>query len=112
MRGQAVDRLALHQTLWSRSDRFGKVQILQGDLAKELGITNPTMSNIIKAMSEEGRLKKVAARKRNIGVYQIKDPADFEHVFQPEMVPGIEVERCKVCGELEKVGQHIPPPIL
>lgn len=109
MRGQAVDRLALHQELWKRCDRFGKIQILQGELADELGITKPTMSNIIRDMSEEGRLKKVAAKKRNIGVYQIKDPAEFDHAFQAELVPGIEIERCKLCGELEKVGLHVTP---
>ncbi len=109
MRGQTVDRLALHQSLWSRSDRFGKIQILQTELAEELGIAKPTMSNIIGELVQEGRIKKVAARKRNVGVYMILDPAEFDHEFVPVTVPGIEIERCKVCGDLEKVGHHVKP---
>ena len=105
-KGQKVDRLALHERFWERMDRFGKIEIYQKGLAEELNLTTPTMSIIMKEVVGEGRIKKIASKRRNVGVYTVRDPARFEHVFIPFYVPGIDVERCERCGELFSNGQH------
>lgn len=106
MRGRAIDRLALHEELWKRADHFGKLEIYQKLLAEELGVTQATMSLIIKDLVGDGRIKKVSAKKRNVGTYVVRDPTLFEHEFEPVHVPGINVERCARCGDLEQVGRH------
>lgn len=106
-KGLSVDRVALHRRLWADTDRFGKTEIYQIALAKELDVTKPTMSLIIKDLVTDGRIRKVAARKRNIGIYIVRDPALFDHPFVPVPVPGIGVDRCEICGDLERVGKHL-----
>lgn len=106
-RGVKIDRVTLHRALWEKADRFGKVEIHQKTLADELGVTNVTVSLIIKELVEEERVRKVAAKKGNVGIYVIKDPTGFAHPFEDYEVPGIGIHRCLVCGELEQVGQHL-----
>lgn len=107
MRGKTVDRLALHGELWSRRDRVGRVEIYQKRLAEELGITQATMSLIIKDFSQEGRVNKVGAKKGNIGIYIIRDPNFFDHLFDPLPIADTQIMRCARCGELENVGKHV-----
>lgn len=106
MKGQKVDRLALHERFWAQADRFGKVEIYQKGLAEELHLTAPTVSLIMKELVEEGRIRKVASKRRNVGVYAVRDPANFDHEFIPVTVPGVGVERCDRCGELQPLGNH------
>lgn len=106
-RGVKIDRVTLHRNLWERADRFGKVEIHQRTLSEELDVTNVTVSLIIKELVEDERIRKVAARKGNIGVYVVKDPNLFAHPFEEYEVPGIGVKRCRICGELEQVGKHL-----
>lgn len=109
MRGQRIDRLELHKMLWKRADRFGKVEIHQGRLSEELHVTKPTMSLIMTELTQEGRVKKVGSKYRNVGVYTIRNPVDFPHIFDGKRVPGIGVKRCTHCGELEVIGKHTLP---
>lgn len=75
--GLAIDRAAIHKKIWDARDRRGLVKIYQKQFAQHLGISAPHMSRIIAEMIEQGRLKKVGARYRNVGVYDVRDPADF-----------------------------------
>lgn len=100
-----IDRQALHDMLWEKADRVGKVEIYQTGLAEELGITKPTMSLIIKELTDDGRIRKLFARKANVGVYKVSDPAQFEHEYVPTKSGLVEV--CQRCGLMEKVGPHI-----
>jgi CRP-like cAMP-binding protein len=54
-----LDRDLLHQYLWQRVDRLGRVTIRQKDLAEGLGVTDATMSLLFKEMVLAGRLRKV-----------------------------------------------------
>lgn len=75
--GVPLDRQKVHETLWEARDRGGKVQIYQKQFAGFLGISVTHMSRVIRDFEQEGRIKKIAARYRNVGVYVIRDPADF-----------------------------------
>lgn len=77
-RGYVVNRVEVHEYLWSISNSRNKVQVYQKELAEKLGITQATMSYVMRDLSKEGRLKKVAAKANNVGVYVISDPEDFE----------------------------------
>lgn len=110
MRGHAVSRPDLHQLLWSRSDRFGRVEVYQKELAEEIGVTQATMSLVMKDLVETGRVKKIAAKRRNVGIYTIRDPKSYPHPFEGQTVPGVGIERCKVCGDLLQVGPHVNIP--
>lgn len=75
MGDQRVDRDALHQFLYERSNSRSQIRINQTELATQLDVTRGTMYRVLKEMLEAGRLRKVEALERNVGVYQIVDPA-------------------------------------
>lgn len=102
-----VDRLDLHDRLWEESDRWKRIEIHQKKLSEEYGVTHPTMNIAIRDLEKQGRIRRVASKKRNVGIYVVRDPATFEHEFEGVLVPGIGVERCKRCGELLQIGEHI-----
>lgn len=77
MRGVPLDRMEVHQKIWAARDRRGRVKIYQKQFAEHLGISIYHMSRIIKEFEEQGRLKKIAARYRNVGVYVVSDPVAF-----------------------------------
>lgn len=109
MRGYAVDRIALHRDLWEKSDRLHRIEIYQKELASKMEVTQATMSLVVKDLTEEGRIKKISARQRNVGVYLVRDPASFEHQFDPYRVVGFnDLERCKLCGSFYEMGKHLP----
>lgn len=71
-----LDRDALHVYLWERSSPVThRITIHQGDLAEGLNVTRGTIVRVINEMADQGRLKKVEAKKDNVRVYQITDPA-------------------------------------
>lgn len=78
------DRQKLHETLWSRTDSHGKITLVQKDFAKETGIDVFQLCRIIGEFEEEGRMKKIAARYRNVGVYVVRDPARWSAGAVPE----------------------------
>lgn len=102
-----IDRLELHERFWQESDRLKRIVIHQKTLSEEYGVTHATMNIAVRELEKQGRIRKVAAKKRNVGIYIVRDPAEFEHEFEPVTVPGIGVQRCRRCGDLEVVGNHI-----
>lgn len=80
MRGVPLDRKKVHAELWAARDRHGRVKIYQKQFAEHLAISVSHMSRIIQEFEEDGRIKKVGARYRNVGIYAITDPALFGEV--------------------------------
>lgn len=76
-RGVPINRLAVHTQLWEARDRMGRVKIHQSQFAEHLGISIYQMNRVIRDFEEEGRLKKIAAKYRNVGVYVVTDPVEF-----------------------------------
>ena len=108
-RGKTIDRVALHCDLWSKSDRLNRIEIYQKELAQTLGVTQATMSLIIKDLVEDGRVRKIASKPRNVGIYVVRDPAQFEHTFDGQAIFGFpNLERGKLCGALFAGGPHSP----
>ena len=78
MRGVPVDRQQLHVKIWEARDKSGKVKIYQKKFAEAQGLSPYHMSRIIRDFEKEGRLRKVGARYRNIGIYVVADPGQFD----------------------------------
>lgn len=88
--GSPIDREALHKIIWEASDRRNhKIKIVQKDFAVFYGIAVTHMSRLIKEFEKEGRLKKVGARYRNVGVYVVRDPDTF-NLEQPPQPTGLQ----------------------
>lgn len=107
-RGIYINRVALHTYLWGITDRSGKVTIYQKALAEKMSISQATMSICVRELVAEGRIKKIASRANNVGVYQVMDPSSYPHEYtqgQGSPVPGL--FRCAVCGEFDETGNHI-----
>lgn len=77
MRGVPIDRQAVHVKIWEARSKNGSVKIYQKKFAEACGISQYHMSRIIREFEAEGRLKKIGARYRNIGIYAVEDPAKF-----------------------------------
>lgn len=75
-----VDQEWLLIELWNRSDRLNRLQIHQGELAKELGIGYQRLSVIFKQMTERGVIKKVKAKQGNVATYFINPPFTTDNV--------------------------------
>lgn len=76
-KGHPIDRTAIHEHIWNQRNRRNCVQIYQKQMAEELGISNYHLNRIIKNFEAAGRLKKIGARRLNIGVYVVRDPQLF-----------------------------------
>lgn len=76
--GVPLDRPDIHRQMWEARDRSGKVPIHQKKFAAFLGISPTHLSRVIKDFEEQGRLRKVGARYRNVGVYIVRDPVEFD----------------------------------
>ena len=72
-----IDRPALHQYLWERTDEHGMVRIHQANLAEALGVSANTISRTLAAFCESGRALRVRFELRGIGIYHIADPATW-----------------------------------
>lgn len=72
-----IDHQRLHEMLWKKADSTGRLLIHQSDLREQLAVSNATLCRILQRMANEGRLKKIAARKGNIGVYVLQNPEGF-----------------------------------
>ena len=70
----AVDRDRLHALLFRRTNRFGKVKLIQKELAEEIGVNKFTMSRIMKEFLEDGRAKLLSRGKHDGNSYVIVDP--------------------------------------
>lgn len=77
-RGQSVDLDLLHKFLWKRTDRLGRIKIVQRDLAEDLGVTHYAINRILSRMTATGRIRRMATGHRNIGTYVVIDPEGWE----------------------------------
>ena len=64
-----IDRVMLHEWLWSKRDRNDFFQMSQSDLAAKLGVNIYTLSRIFGELAEQGRVEKHKSK------YKIFDPA-------------------------------------
>ena len=85
--GIPIDRDWIHEQIWNARDRRGRVKIFQKRFAETLGISAPQMNRIIREFETEGRLKKVGARIRNVGIYVVRDPEEFDEVSRRGIAP-------------------------
>lgn len=76
-KGKAIDVVQVHETLWGKSDRLGRLKIMQKDFAVELGVTHFAITRLFKRMEEEGRMKKLVSHQGNTWTYAIRDPKNF-----------------------------------
>lgn len=76
-KGIHIDVPAVHDLLWERSDRLGRLKLIQKELAKELGVTHFAITRLFKRMEEEGRMKKLTGHQGNTWTYTIRDPDRF-----------------------------------
>jgi len=79
MQGRKLDREILHEYLWRRAKDSHQhlTEVYQTEVAHEFRVTNATMSLAMTDLSQEGRIKKIKAKKNNVGIYCIKDPKEF-----------------------------------
>jgi len=66
-----ISRPLLHRLLWERRYGDDLVEINQIELAEQLAVTKHTMSRVIKAMTEDGRLVAEAEH-----TYRVVNPDD------------------------------------
>lgn len=80
MQGRQLDRDELHRLLWERASgrRRPKIEIHQGEYARELKVNNSTMSAALKDLVDAGKIRKLQARKMNVATYIVRDPAEFD----------------------------------
>lgn len=76
-RGYDIDMVAVHQKLWDRSDRLGRLPLIQKELAVELGVTHFAVNRLFRKLEEEGRIKKLSSHQGNTWTYTIRNPENF-----------------------------------
>lgn len=76
-KGQAIDVGKVHEILWERSDRLGRLKLVQKEFAVEVGVTHFAITRLFKRMEEDGRLKKMASHQGNTWTYVIRNPDLF-----------------------------------
>jgi predicted transcriptional regulator of viral defense system len=75
--GKALSLHVLHDALWQRSDRRNAVSVSQGDLATEFGVNKFTMSRKVKALVDEGRIRRISNGRYLTGKFIVEDPDNF-----------------------------------
>jgi len=70
-----IDRDNLHGYLWEQADRRHVLRIHQRQLAETLNISHWHLCRILREFEDGGRIKKIGTRYKNVGVYQILEPA-------------------------------------
>lgn len=80
-----LDRDALHKYLWDRSTHHThRIPVHQGDLADALQVTRGTVVRVLNEMVEQGRIRKVDSKEKNVRVFQIIDPEVWAGTKAPE----------------------------
>jgi DNA-binding MarR family transcriptional regulator len=76
MQGQKLDRERLFDHLWelAQGHRQHLVEVYQTGLAKDLKVTNSTLSGAMRDLTGTGRIKKIKSLKNNVGVYLVRGP--------------------------------------
>jgi DNA-binding MarR family transcriptional regulator len=77
-RGAIVHVDLIHELLWARSDRLGRLTLIQKALAEEIGCTKFTMCRVFSRLEAEGRIKKLQGHRGHTWTYTIKDPRLFD----------------------------------
>ncbi len=79
-RGVRLDKNAVHRELWAEAVKNRKhwVTIHQRKFAAHLGIRNTWLCIVLAEFAEEGRIRRVANKHRNVGVYEIADPDEWD----------------------------------
>lgn len=70
----AIDRDALHRLLYGRSDHFGRYKMDLAKLAEELGLSYCNFSVVIRDMTTEGRLHRIAGPTYGRKTYMVEPP--------------------------------------
>lgn len=73
-----LDHDALHQYFWRHRDARGRTTIHVTQLAVLLGTSRQFLDAHVSQMAAQGRLRRVAAKVTNIGVYEVADPASWD----------------------------------
>lgn len=76
-RGHDIDLVAVHNALWERSDRLGRLKLIQKEFAKEIGVTHFAINRVFRRLEDEGRMKKLASHQGNTWTYSIRNPENF-----------------------------------
>lgn len=66
-----VDRDLLHEFLFNKADRSGRITMTQIEIAELIGIGNTHLSRIYKEFKAEGRIRRIGTH------YYIEDPAKW-----------------------------------
>lgn len=74
MAATVIDRNALHRLLLGRADHFGRYRMDLQALATELGLSYCNFSVVIREMTEEGRLRRIAGPTYGRKTYKIESP--------------------------------------
>lgn len=74
-RTTAIDRQALHEFLWRKTNSRRIVTFKQTELAEALGITDFALNRILREMKDAGRLRKLS---HNGHMYEVEDPRPWQ----------------------------------
>lgn len=77
-RPQQIDRDALHRVLWSHVDRFGRLLVVNQEVAEYLCISPYHFSRILREGVQAGRWRVTSVGKNSRKTYEIKEPAIWE----------------------------------
>lgn len=74
MAATTIDRGALHRLLYGRADHFGRYRMDLQALATELGLSYCNFSVVIREMTAEGRLRRIAGTTYGRKTYKVESP--------------------------------------
>lgn len=74
---EKTDLTLLHKMLWKRSDRLGRLPLVQAELAEELRMSKYHLNRFFKEMERNGWIKKLEGHRGNTWTYLIRDPDQF-----------------------------------
>ena len=73
---QPIDRHALHEYLFRKADRVGRVTIVGTELGEALGVSKFTISRIMRELQDDGRVYKLSQGKHR-NTFVIRDPVGW-----------------------------------
>lgn len=79
-----LDRDALHRYMWDRCNAHHRIPVHQGELADALGVTRGTIVRVLNELVEQGRMRKVDSKLKNVRVFHVVDPEVWSGAKAPE----------------------------